>query len=119
VSLALIALGGAVGAPLRFVLGRAIQGRRARDFPWGTLAVNVLGCLVLGVLVGAGAGGSALALVGVGFCGALTTFSTFGYETYRLIERRSFLLAGANVGASLVATMAAVAGGYLVGAWVG
>lgn len=118
-SLALVALGGAVGAPLRFVLDRAVQGRRARDFPWGTLAVNALGCFVLGALVGAGVGGSALALVGVGFCGALTTFSTFGYETYQLIERRSFLLAGANIGASLVATMAAVGCGYAAGAWVG
>ena len=118
-SLALVALGGAVGAPLRFFIARVVQGRRARDFPWGTLTVNVAGCLVYGILAGAGIGGQVLALVGVGFCGALTTFSTFGYETYQLIERRSLILAGVNVALSLTATMLAVGGGFLIGTWVG
>ncbi|MBN2176471.1 MAG: fluoride efflux transporter CrcB [Demequinaceae bacterium] len=114
-SLALVALGGAIGAPTRYFVDRIIQRRRALVFPWGTFCVNVAGCLMLGVLVGAGVGDSAFALVGVGFCGALTTYSTFGYETYRLLEQRSFLLATANVLGSLAATMAAVGLGYLAG----
>ncbi len=68
----LIALGALVGAPLRFAVSRALPGDR------GTLAVNVAGSFVLGTLAGVGA--HAYALLGTGFCGALTTFSTFALE---------------------------------------
>ena len=87
----LVALGAAVGAPARYLTDRAVQ--RAHDtlFPWGTLSVNVAASLVLGVLAGAGAHlpASTMALVGTGFCGSLSTFSTFGYETTRLAMDRA------------------------------
>ena len=86
----LVALGAAVGAPLRYLVDRAVQARHDSLFPWGTFAVNVAGSLVLGVLAGGSTShavpGSVVALVGTGLCGALTTYSTFGYETIRLIE---------------------------------
>ncbi|ASR39184.1 chromosome condensation protein CrcB [Prauserella marina] len=97
----LIVLGGAVGAVLRFLVDRGVQRRHDSAFPWGTLTVNVAGSAVLGVLAGwALAGGrpdAVQALVGVGLCGSLTTFSTFGYETVRLLADRARLYAIANV----------------------
>ncbi|MFR9676392.1 fluoride efflux transporter CrcB [Streptomyces sp. TR06-5] len=108
----LVAVGGAVGAPLRYLLDRAVQSRHESDFPWGTFTVNVLGSLLLGVVAGAvlaGAAGSGVrALLGTGLCGALTTYSTFSFETLRLAERGRGAFAAANVVASVVAGFAAV-----------
>jgi CrcB protein len=101
----LVAVGAAVGAPLRYLTDRLVQSRHDAVFPWGTFASNMLGSLVLGLVAGAvaaGAAGSSLQLlVGTGFCGALTTYSTFGYETLRLAETGARLYAAANVAASL------------------
>jgi CrcB protein len=111
----LVALGAAVGAPLRYYADRAVQSRHGSVFPWGTLAVNVAGSLLLGLLVGgADAGGvpdDVVTAAGVGFCGALTTYSTFGYETARLAADGSRLYALANVVVSVVAGLGA--------AWLG
>jgi fluoride exporter len=103
----LVAAGAAVGAPLRYVLDRAVRSRHDSAFPWGTLVVNVLGSLVLGVLVGLPAAPWLSALLGVGFCGALTTYSTFGHETLRLLRNRTYLLATLNVVVSLAAGLGA------------
>jgi fluoride exporter len=107
----LVLAGGMVGAPLRYLTDRAVQSRHDTVFPWGTFAVNVVGCLVLGVLAGATLQGAASrstqALVGIGFCGGLTTYSTFSYETLRLAETGSRFLAAANVVASVVAGLGA------------
>ncbi|MFI7672446.1 fluoride efflux transporter CrcB [Actinophytocola sp. NPDC049390] len=105
----LVFLGAAVGAPLRYLTDRLVQSRHDSLFPWGTLTVNVVGSLVLGVLAGAGAAvpHGVLALVGVGFCGALTTYSTFSYETLRLAEQRAYVHAAANVVVTLVAGLGA------------
>lgn len=111
----LVFLGGAVGAPIRFLIDRHIQQRHDSVFPWGTLTVNLIGSLVLGVLAGAaglGLPSAVTALVGTGFCGALTTFSTFGFETVRLMEEGSIAEAGANAMGSLIAGVAAAAVGY-------
>jgi len=120
VTLLLIALGAAVGAPARYLTDRAVQARHDSVFPWGTLTVNVVGSLVLGMLTAAatrGAVSSGLtAAVGTGFCGALTTYSTFGYETLRLTEERAGFEAVANVVASLAAGLGAAALGWAVGA---
>lgn len=117
-----VCLGAAVGAPARYLTDRAVQSRHDSVFPWGTLAVNVVGSLVLGVLTGMAAGHAVPASVrlgvGTGFCGALTTYSTFGYETLRLFEDGARLYALANVVVSLAAGLAAASVGYLAGsAW--
>ncbi|RRO19463.1 fluoride efflux transporter CrcB [Saccharopolyspora rhizosphaerae] len=104
-----VALGAAVGAPLRYLVDRAVQSRHGSVFPWGTLTVNVAGSLVLGFLVALPTAPAVFAVAGTGFCGALTTYSTFSYETWRLARERSHLLAAANV---LVSVLAGVSAAY-------
>ncbi|CRK51575.1 integral membrane protein possibly involved in chromosome condensation [Rhodococcus sp. RD6.2] len=114
----LVVVGGAIGAPARYLLDRAVQSRHDSVLPWGTLCVNVIGSFVLGVLAGVGtAHDSALwTVLGTGFCGALTTFSTFGYETVRLLEDRARLFAFGNVAVTLVAGIGAAVAGFAAGA---
>ena len=102
----LVVLGAMVGAPLRYLTDRAVQSRHDSVFPWGTFGVNVAGSFVLGFLAAAstrGLPGSISALLGTGFCGALTTYSTFGYETVQLARSGARTLAIFNVGASILA----------------
>lgn len=105
----LVVLGAMVGAPLRYLTDRLVQSRHDSVFPWGTLAVNLAGSAVLGVLAGAGTAvpHAVGALVGVGFCGALTTYSTFSYETLRLAEQKAYLYAAMNVVVTVVAGLGA------------
>ena len=107
-------LGAAVGAPLRYLTDRAVQARHDTVFPWGTFTVNVAGCLVIGALAGAGhvLSPTVLTVLGTGFCGALTTYSTFSYETLRLAEERAYFYAVANVLVSVVAGVGAALLGY-------
>jgi CrcB protein len=116
VTLAMVLLGGAVGAPLRYLTDLFVQSRHDSVFPWGTFTVNVAGSLILGVTAAIvtqlGSPAWVLALVGTGFCGALTTFSTFGFETIRLVEEGAILAAVTNSLASLLAAFAACAGGW-------
>jgi fluoride exporter len=116
VTLLLVVAGAVVGAPLRYLTDRFVQSRHDTPFPWGTLTVNVAGCLVLGALSGAGTAlpSPLFTLLGTGFCGALTTFSTFSYETVRLAEQRAWFHAAANVAISAVAGLGAVLVGYAV-----
>ncbi|MEV0749648.1 fluoride efflux transporter CrcB [Streptomyces sp. NBC_00184] len=111
----LVIIGAAVGAPLRYLTDRAVQSRHDTVFPWGTFTVNVSGCLVLGLLTGAVAAGAASShfqlLVGTGLCGALTTYSTFSYETLRLAEGGARFYAAANAVASVVAGLGAAFAG--------
>jgi CrcB protein len=116
---ALIATGGALGSCLRYEVGRFVTARLGVGFPWGTLLVNVTGSFLLGVfltvaLERARVDPRVRLFVAVGFCGGYTTFSTFAYETLRLLEERSFLLAAANVAGSSVAGLAAVFAGALL-----
>ncbi|MEV4175514.1 fluoride efflux transporter CrcB [Nonomuraea sp. NPDC049709] len=106
-TLLLIVLGAAVGAPLRYLADRAVQARHDTVFPWGTLAVNVAGSALLGFLAALPAESGVMALAGIGFCGALTTYSTFGYETVRLLEEGARFHAVANAVASVVAGLGA------------
>jgi CrcB protein len=115
----LLCLGAAVGAPARHLTDRAISARHDSVVPWGTLLVNVVGSLVLGLLAGVSRNPEVpqavtLAL-GTGFCGALTTYSTFSYETLRLYEAGARLYAALNVVLSLGAGLAAALVGLAVG----
>ncbi|MER6068628.1 fluoride efflux transporter CrcB [Streptomyces sp. NPDC001852] len=118
----LVIAGAVVGAPLRYLTDRAVQARHDSVFPWGTFVVNVTGCLVLGLLTGAASAGAAgphlQLLLGTGLCGALTTYSTFSYETLRLTEAGSGLYAALNIVASLVAGLVAAFAGVSLAAAV-
>jgi CrcB protein len=104
------------GAVLRFALQRAVQARREGAFPLGTLAVNLLGSLLLGLLHGAGVGGDAALLLGTALLGSFTTFSTWMVESERLAARGETRAATANVIVSLALGLAAVALGWGLGA---
>ncbi|MER7008099.1 fluoride efflux transporter CrcB [Dactylosporangium sp. NPDC000555] len=112
--LLLVVAGAAVGAPLRYLTDRAIQARHDSVFPWGTLTVNVAGSLLLGLVTGLPADPAVTALLGTGFCGALTTYSTFSYETLRLAQIGARFYAIMNVLASVVAGLGAGAVGLLL-----
>lgn len=117
----LVMAGAAVGAPLRYLADRAVQARHLTVFPWGTFTVNVVGCLLLGLVAGAAAHGVAepavWPLLATGLCGALTTYSTFSYETLRLAETGARFFAVANVAVSVAAGLGAVSlGGALAAA---
>jgi CrcB protein len=119
-TLLLVAAGAAVGAPLRYLTDRFIQARHDTIFPWGTLAVNIAGSFILGVLIGLAAAGrldsAIVTVLGPGFCGALTTYSTFGYETLRLAEDGSRFLAVVNIAGSLLAGLGAAFLGVAIAA---
>jgi CrcB protein len=124
VSVLWVVLGAAVGAPVRYLTDRLVQARHGFDFPWGTFAVNVGGSFLLGLIAaGVARGGvsaTAATLLGTGFCGALTTYSTFSFETVRLTQRRRRWLATANALGSIAAGLAAAYGGArLAGLWWG
>ncbi len=116
--LLLVIAGAVVGAPLRYLTDRAVQARYGSAFPWGTLIVNVTGSAILGFVTGAALAGDAphwvQLLVGTGFCGALTTYSTFSYETFRLYEQNAKLQALTNVTASVLAGLGAATLGVVV-----
>ncbi|AYV28564.1 fluoride efflux transporter CrcB [Streptomyces sp. CJ_13] len=112
----LVVAGAVVGAPLRYLTDRAVQTWHGSVFPFGTFAVNAAACLLLGALTGAvlaGADASRLQLLlGTGLCGALSTYSTFSYETLRLAERGWRFLAAVNVVASVLVGLGAVRLGW-------
>ncbi|HEX4680386.1 MAG TPA: fluoride efflux transporter CrcB [Gaiellaceae bacterium] len=111
-----LALVGGVGAVLRYLVDGWVQGRYRGEFPLGTFAVNVCGTFALGVLTGAHLTGAALFIVGTGLIGAFTTFSTWMYETQRLLEDGEVAVAGWNVAASIAAGLAAGGAGWALGA---
>jgi CrcB protein len=111
----LVIVGAAVGAPARYLIDRTVQARHDTVFPWGTFTANMIGSFLLGLVATASLHTSheLLALLGSGLCGALTTYSTFGYETMRLVQQRASLLAVFNATASVVGGFGAA---YLGGA---
>ena len=114
-TVAMVVVGGAIGAPLRYVVEVFVRSRHHGAFPWGTFVVNVSGALVLGVVAGVvdtvAAPGWLMPLVGIGLCGAFTTFSAFGLETVRLLEQGAWRTAMAYSLGSLVVGLGAVAAG--------
>nr|WP_180218239.1 CrcB family protein [Streptomyces albus] len=96
---------------MRYLTDRAVQSRHDTLFPWGTFLVNVAASLILGLVTGAALAGAASPhvqlLLGTGLCGALSTYSTFSYETLRLAEQGAARYALANVAASLAVGLGA------------
>ncbi|MBW3533877.1 MAG: fluoride efflux transporter CrcB [Gemmatimonadetes bacterium] len=117
-----IALGGAAGAVARYGLGGWVQDRAGFAFPWGTLVVNVLGCLLIGFAVryleAVRLAPEVRALVAIGVLGAFTTFSTFSYETVALIEGGAWGRAAGYTFASVLLGIAAVWVGMSTSAYV-
>jgi CrcB protein len=111
---------GAIGAPVRYLVDGAVAGRTEGVFPWGTLVVNVSGSLVLGLLTGLalyhGFPEAPRLVLGTGFCGAYTTFSTHTFETVRLIEEGALAAAARNAAGTLLAGLTAAALGLALAA---
>jgi CrcB protein len=106
---------GGIAAIARFLLGGVVSAARTGRFPLGTLAVNLSGTVVLGVLVGAGLRGDAYLLAGTALIGSYTTFSAWMLESHRLAEDGLGWLAGINLAGSLLLGVGAVALGRLLG----
>jgi CrcB protein len=118
----IIGCGGFVGAIARYGISGWVQNWSGERFPAGTLAVNVLGCFLLGALMALvherqQVGDSMRAFVGVGLLGAFTTFSTFGHETVELLQDARWWLGGAYVAGNVVIGLAAVLLGRVVMLW--
>ena len=110
-----VAVLGGAGALLRFLLDGLVAGRAGRDLPFGTLAVNLSGAFILGLLAGVSLRGDALVLAGGAALGSFTTFSTWVFETQRLTEEGDTRGAAGNAAVSLAAGLGAVALGRLIG----
>ena len=112
-----VAAGGALGALFRFYLSGLLP--VYRDFPVGTLMVNGLASFILGYVYGLLFWGFDVpsdwrAFLGTGFCGGLSTFSTFSYETFSLLREREYIMAGLNVAANVFVTISLVFIGFLL-----
>lgn len=114
-----IAAGGAAGAVMRYLVSNGVYSWLGRGFPWGTLAVNVVGSLLMGLLFvllteRLALGGQWRAFLLIGFLGAFTTFSTFSMETLNLIEGGEMVRALLNMVGSVVLCVAAAWGGVVL-----
>jgi fluoride exporter len=114
----LIGFGGAIGAASRFLISSFLQKKGKRDFPLATWAINITGSFLLGIFAAQhflhAMPDWLWSLVGIGFCGAFTTFSTFGTETVTLIEKKKYPTAILYVVSSVVLGVMAAAMGYML-----
>ncbi len=113
-SLLLVAAGGALGALCRYLTGMFASAAFGPFFPMGTLIVNVLGCFVIGSVYASGPSGLLGDFVLQGFCGALTTFSTFSLDSFRLFQQGYVGKGVANVLLNMVLGLAAAASGLFL-----
>ncbi len=115
-----LVVAGAAGAPTRFLLDGFVQDHTSGAFPWGTFVINMTGSIALGILTGLGLYHAFPAtpkiILGTGFCGAYTTFSTWTFETIRLLEEGAVLDALLNAGMSLLIGMGAAGAGLALAA---
>ena len=114
---AAVAVGGALGSVARYLVGAFIQSRVSTALPVGTLVINVAGSLLLGFFMAVGLETTAITpevrfFLTTGFCGGFTTFSTFSYETYRLMEDGEYSTAGIYASASVFLSVLACALGF-------
>jgi len=112
-----VGLGGALGALGRYGLARWAQARRTPNWPWATFAANVLGSVVLGIALVL-ADGLPLLFIGVGFCGGLTTFSSFAADVLMLIQAGRRPAAAAYAVGSILAGLLALLVGLVLGGWI-
>ncbi len=115
-----IGIGGAIGSLLRFWMSNGVHALAGRGFPYGTLVVNVLGCLLMGllfVLFTERLSDNAVLRAGIliGVLGGFTTFSSFSIETFNLVEQGAYLKATVNAGASLILCVGATWAGVILG----
>ena len=116
----IVGIGGSMGATLRFIIETWVDGvTKTSIFPFGTLVVNLSGCLIIGFLFGIIAvslsiGPRTRLLLVTGFLGALTTFSSFSYETFILIQNQNFFVALLNILIQVTAGLFAVWIGYAI-----
>jgi CrcB protein len=120
VTLVMIAIGGAAGAVTRYLVDGWVLDRTGAGFPWGTLAINVSGSFVIGILAALTIDRAVLPAeirgpVMIGFVGAYTTFSTLMLESWRLVESGQDVAALANLAGSVVLGVVAVAAGLILG----
>lgn len=111
-TLLLVGIGGTIGAILRYLVSGAVP--RSSVIPTGTLTVNVIGSFILSYMTFSGAQGGAVYFVNVGILGAFTTFSTFSYESFRLLEDNEFRYCILNIGLNLFLCLAAVKAGQVL-----
>lgn len=113
-----ISIGAVLGANARYLLGGWINQLLSGSFPYATLAINVSGSLVIGVVLGLAADRVVpwwwRPGIAIGFLGSYTTFSTFSYETLNLLQEGSYVAAFANMGVSLALALGAVALGVVI-----
>lgn len=114
---ALVALGSAVGGMLRYWVGLQITEAAGAAFPWGTLAINILGSLVIGYASAWAHVHTVRFLVMVGLCGGFTTFSSFSLENLNLLRQGEAARAGAYAAVSLAACLGAVWLGFAIARW--
>ena len=114
-TLAYVALGGALGALARYGISGWVYDRMGENFPWGTLAVNLVGCLALGLVIRwlqvSAVAPELRPFLTIGVLGAFTTFSTFSYETVALLQEGQWLRAGLYMGGSVVLGLIAMVAG--------
>ena len=120
--LLVVGFGGFLGAIARYSISGWVHRWAGPAFPWGTMAVNVAGCLALGAMMALVEGRAGLSqetrlFVGIGLLGSLTTFSTFGFETLELLRRSELGLALASVGGNLLLGLGAVLLGRVLILW--
>ena len=122
-----VAIGGALGSVGRYWLNGIISNRFGETFPWGTLAINVTGSFVIGVMgamtipegrMDSQSRAFATQFIMIGICGGYTTFSSFSFQTLNLLRDREWLYAGGNVLLSVLLCMIAVWLGWLLGSMV-
>jgi fluoride exporter len=120
VQVLLVGLGGMIGSVLRYVVASGLQKGVSESFPVGTMAVNLLGCLAIGVFASVAevkqwTSPEARLFVTTGILGGFTTFSAFGYETFRLLRESAFGFAAASVFGNVVIGTVAVGLGWMLG----
>lgn len=119
-AIALVGIGGAVGSSLRFVISNLVQSQSSSGFPYGTLLVNLIGCFIIGLLIGISISAQTKLndnlklLFATGFCGGFTTFSAFSAESIALIDKGELGLAASYIVSSLILGLGATFAGILI-----